>query len=90
MKLKTTDSKDDSIDEAPQLFIKAENSSIEPNKIWEQEVWYKLWERILEDNNYKENLINKFKWKKSQIRKHYLLNLDIPINLDEVNKTKFS
>jgi len=78
------------LNQIPPQTEKVQEDDIEnPIHTAESEHWYKLWNRFTEENNYKENAFNQFKWQNSQIRKHYLVNLDIPINLDEFKNDSF-
>jgi len=74
------------LEQIPSQTEKYEGEMVEqPIHSASSENWYKLWSKFTEENNNKENTFNQFRWQNSQIRKHYLVNLDIPINLDEVS-----
>jgi len=77
------------LDEIPPQTEKISEDDIEqPIHTASNENWYKLYNKVMEENNSKENTFNQFKWQNSQIRKHFLINMDIPINLDEVGIKK--
>ncbi|KAJ3288675.1 hypothetical protein HK104_008031 [Borealophlyctis nickersoniae] len=46
--------------------------------------WYKLYSRLASDTIYADASSNKFRWRRSYIRKAYLKSLDVSINVDEL------
>ncbi|KAI9145628.1 hypothetical protein BKA69DRAFT_1048739 [Paraphysoderma sedebokerense] len=57
-----------------------------PNPVFQDELWYKLWQQLSSESVFDENLSTKIRWRRSYARKQFLVSLDIPVNLDDVYK----
>ncbi|KAI8912245.1 hypothetical protein DFJ77DRAFT_511761 [Powellomyces hirtus] len=59
---------------------------VEPNAAFQIDAWYSLWQKMSSDTVYSDAAGTQFRWRKSHIRRAYLLGLDINIRADQTQQ----
>ncbi|TPX33638.1 hypothetical protein SmJEL517_g03517 [Synchytrium microbalum] len=60
------------------------NRLIVPSATFASQPWYSLWKRLASESTYNENsMAQRFRWRRSNLRKAFLTGLGVPLTLDD-------